>query len=143
MSLLERRAWLALWSMCPPYAVYFAVQTVLPGRSGTMWERIGWLAAAAAIHLTVFAAGSLWFRAREGRGDGVFTDERDLAIEARACRSAYQLLLFGAVGAGMMLPFKAAGWQIVNASLMFIVLAEMLRNGLIVHGYRGGAQLAR
>jgi uncharacterized membrane protein len=143
MSPLENRAWLALWSLCPPYAVYFAFQLGFSNRLTTMWERIFCLAAAACVHAAVFAAGALWLMARRRREDGLLSDERDLAIDARATQGAYYVLLAGAVGAGMILPFKEAGWQIVNTSLLFILLSEVLRNALIIQGYRGRPRLAR
>ena len=37
---------------------------------------------------------------------------------------------------------RKAGWSLVNAALLWIVLAEVLRNLLIVRGYRGRAALA-
>ncbi len=143
MSPLESRAWLALWSLCPPYAVYFAFQLGFADRLTTMWERIFCLAAAACVHAAVFVAGTAWLAARRRGEEGLFSDERDLAIDARATQGAYYMLLSGAVIAGMMLPFKEAGWQIVNASLLFILLSEALRNGLIIRGYRGRPRLVR
>jgi uncharacterized membrane protein len=143
MSPLEKRAWLALWSLCPPYVVYFAFQIGFSDWLTTILERIALLAAAACVHATVFAAGTIWFIARRRREEGLLSDERDLAIDARATQGAYLLLLAGAIGAGMILPFREAGWQIVNTSLLFIVLAEVLRNALIIRGYRGRLRLAR
>jgi uncharacterized membrane protein len=143
MSSLESRAWLALWSLCPPYLVYFAVQLAAPDWLTTMWRRIACLAVAAAVHVAVFAAGAVWLKVRERREEGLFADERDLAIDARAMRGAYYVLLFGAITVGMVMPFKDSGWKIVNASLLFIVLSEVARNALILRDYRARPQLAR
>ncbi|HEX5184649.1 MAG TPA: hypothetical protein VFW19_16055 [Allosphingosinicella sp.] len=141
--MLESRAWLALWSLCPPYAVYFAFRMGFPDRLTTMWERIFCLAAAACVHAALFAAGTMWLRLRRrGEEEGLLSDERDQAIDARATQGAYYVLLLGAVAAGMILPFKETGWAIVNASLLFILLSEVLRNWLIVRAYRG-PRLAR
>jgi uncharacterized membrane protein len=143
MSSLESRAWLTLWSLCPPYLVYFAVQLAAPGWLTTMWQRIGFLAAAAGVHVAAFAGGSVWLAARRRGDDGLFADERDLAIDARATRGAYYVLLFGAITVGMVMPFKDSGWKIVNASLLFIVLSEVARNALILRDYGARPQLAR
>jgi len=130
----ESRAWLTLWSMCPPYMVYFAIQLVSPGWSVTMWERILCLAAATLTHAAIFAIGFLLLRRQ--RSEGLLTDERDRAIEARATRGAYWFLFTGALVVGMMMPYKDGGWRIVNATLLVLVMAETLRNILIVAGYR-------
>ena len=130
----ENRARLALWSMGPPYAVYFAIQLASPAWLDTMVQRILCLAAAALTHAAVFGAGFLLL-GRHGE-DGLAIDERDRAIDARATRSAYWLLFTGAVVVGMMMPFKDGGWRIVNMMLAVLILAETLRNALIVAGYR-------
>lgn len=142
MSPSESRAWLALWTLCPPYAVYFALQLISPDWLTTMWQRIFCLAVAACVHASVFAAGAVRLGTRRRAEDGLAVDERDLAIDARATQGAYYLLLCGAVAAGMILPFKESGWKVVNTSLLFIVLSEILRNVLIIRGYRGRPRLA-
>lgn len=136
----ENRARLTLWSMCPPYAAYFAIQLASPAWLDTMVQRILCLAAAALSHAAVFGIGFLLLgRHKE---DGLAIDERDLAIEARATRSAYWLLFTGAVVVGMMMPFRDGGWRIVNTMLLVLILAEALRNTLIVAGYREGPRFA-
>ena len=136
----ESRAWLTLWSMCPPYVIYFAIQLGSPGWPITMWERIFCLAAVTLAHAAIFAVGFLLLRRQ--RNEGLLTDERDRAIEARATRGAYWFLFTGAVVVGMMMPFKDGGWRIVNATLLVLVMAETLRNILIVVGYREKPQFA-
>ena len=135
MSPFESRAWLALWSMCPPYAVYFAIQLGSRGWPVTMWQRIVCLGVTALVHAAIAAAGLLLLMRRQ-RGERLFADERDQGIDARATRGAYWLVFAGAVVVGMMMPFKDSGWRIVNATLLLLVLTETLRNTLIVVGYR-------
>ncbi|HEY1605169.1 MAG TPA: hypothetical protein VGF77_06185 [Allosphingosinicella sp.] len=141
MSPLERRARLMLWGMCPAYLVYFVLQIVAPTWLTTLPARLACLAAAAGVHVTVFAIGSLVF-GRKDRGPGLTADERDLAIEGHATRIAYSVLLIGMVFVGMIMPFNQGGWQIVNGALLVIVLAETTRNLLVARGYRGGPRLA-
>ncbi len=142
MSLPERLARLQLWGMCPAYAVYFALQISLPAWLRTTPERLALFAAAAAVHLTVCVVGVAALR-RKRREEGLLADERDRAIEARATRIAYYLLMTGTVVVGMVMPFSQGGWKLVNGALLWIVLAEMLRNVLIVRGYRGTPRLAQ
>jgi hypothetical protein len=142
MSLLEHRARLMLWGMCPAYAVYFALQIVAPPWLTTTLAHLVSFAAAACVHATVCVVGSLAF-GRKDRGPGLSADERDLAIEGHATRTAYLVLLMGTVLVGVIMPFNQGGWKIVNAALFVIVLAEATRNLLIVRGYRGTTRLAR
>jgi nitrate/nitrite transporter NarK len=141
MSPLESRAWLTLWGMCPAYAVYFGIEAAFPAWFTTMTALFVALAAAACTHALVYLAGLFWFKSQE-RGQGLLADERDRAIDARATRAAYIVLLTGTIIAGMMMPFGKTGWQIVNAALLAIVLAETTRNALVVRGYRSEARLA-
>jgi uncharacterized membrane protein len=141
MSPSESRAWLALWALCPPYLVYFALQIISPEWLGSMLSRIVCLAATACVHVAISAIGWCVLTTRE-RGEDLLADERDRAIEARAIRFAYYLLMVGTVVAGMVLPFSKSGWDIVNRALLAIVLAEALRNLLIVLSYRGSLRFA-
>lgn len=135
MSPLESRAWLSLCGLCPAYAIYFMLQIANPPWLSTMAERIGCLALAAGAHAMITFVGWLVLASKE-RGQGLFADERDRAIDAHATRLAYYMLMAGTVLAGMVMPFGKSGWKIVNAALLAIVLSEVLRNLLIVRSYR-------
>jgi uncharacterized membrane protein len=141
MSPLENRAWLMLGSLCPIYLVYFTLQLIQPAWLDGMPRRIACLAAAAGLHGVICVVGLLVLLAKE-RGQGLLADERDRTIEANATRIAYYVLMTGAVLVGMVMPFTKTGWSLVNAALLSIVLAEALRNLLIVRGYRGSPALA-
>jgi hypothetical protein len=141
MSSLESRAWLSLWGMCPPYVIYFAVQLAAPDWPGTVLGRFGFLAAVAAAHAAVYATGLSVLTLRE-RGYSLVADERDRAIDARGTRTAYFVLLTGTVVVGMIMPFGRSGWEVVNAALLAVVLAETTRNIMIVIGYRRRQRLA-
>jgi hypothetical protein len=141
MSSLESRAWLSLWGMCPPYLIYFAIQLSAPGWPGTVLGRFGLLAAVACTHATVYVLGLSVLKRRE-RGEGLLADERDRVIDARGTRTAYFVLLAGTVMVGMVMPFGQSGWKVVNTALLAIVLAETIRNIMIVIGYRGSQRLA-
>lgn len=135
MSALQKRAWLMLWSMCPAYCLYFAIQFGLPNLFTTMLERIGLLAVVASIHAVAYVSGLLMLKWRE-TGESLLEDERDRAIDGRATRSAYFILLTGMIVVGMVMPFNKAGWELVNAAVFFIVLSEAVRYALILIGYR-------
>lgn len=135
MSTLEKRAWLTLWSMSPPYLIYFFVQGAFPNLLPTMLDRIVCLAVVAGFHAVSYLTGWLIIR-RGDRGEALVEDERDRVIDARATRAAYFLLLTGILVVGVVMPFGESGWQIINAALAFVVSSETLRHGLIVMGYR-------
>ncbi|GAA5007847.1 hypothetical protein FNZ56_03825 [Pseudoluteimonas lycopersici] len=135
MSLIEKRAWLTLWTMCPGYLVYFAIQIGWPDWPSGFLAKFGLLAAVAGLHAIGYIAGELVFRFRN-REEGLQQDERDDAIDARATRAAYMLLLAGTILAGAIMPFTDQGWKVANTALLFIVLSETLRAALTVRGYR-------
>lgn len=134
MSSLEKRAWLTLWSMCPVYVVYFAIQLAFPTLLPTMLERLACLAAAASVHAVGYVIGLLVIKRREA-GDSLLEDERDRAIDRHATRQAYFVMLTGMIVVGMVMPFGKGGWEIVNAALLVIVLTETMRNALVLLGY--------
>jgi hypothetical protein len=135
MSSLEKRAWLTLWSMLPPYIVYFAILTLDPKLTAGFLDAFLVLAATATVHAVAYIVGFTIIRRRE-RGDPLQEDERDRAIDGRATRAAYFMLLTGMIVVGMVMPFTRGGWDVVNAALLVIVLGETLRHVLIVVGYR-------
>lgn len=134
MSLYEYRAWAMLWGLGPAYVGYFALQLAHPPWLTTTTERLVCLAAAAIVHPLICLIG---FGLRGRQQDAApISDERDHAIDARSTRAAYWVLMIGAVSVGMGLAFSRGGWPIVNATLLAVVVAEVLRNALIVQAYR-------
>ena len=49
----------------------------------------------------------------------------------------------GMIVVGVMMPFGAGGWKIVNTALLAIVLAEVLRHALIALAYRKATRFAQ
>lgn len=134
MPILEKRAWLTLWTMCPGYLVYFLIQAAYPELTPTHLSRFGLLALIAGLHAVGYITGELVMR-RQHRGESLHGDERDQGIDARATRAAYFLLLAGTILVGMVMPFTDSGWKVANAALFFIVLSETLRVLLTLRGY--------
>ena len=135
MSSLEKRAWLSLWSLCPAYAVYFAIQIWFPALLATPLDRFACLALVATFHAVAYVVGLLVIKRHEA-AEPLLEDERDRAIDGRATRTAYFILLAGMILVGMVMPFGNTGWKLVNTALLAIVLAETARYALIVMGYR-------
>jgi hypothetical protein len=143
MSPLESRAWLQIWAMGPPYAVYFALQLLRPDlfEHLSLFERLACFAAASLTHAAITLIGMAWLKWKE-RGEHLFADERDRAIEGRAAMPAYYVLMAGVIAVGVVMPFYDTGWKLVNTALLFIVVAEMLRHALIALAYRKAMRLA-
>lgn len=143
MSALETRAWLQLWAMGPPYAVYFALQLVFPGWFDSLGvlQRLACFAATALTHAAITLTGMAVLKRKE-HGEGPLVDERDRAIEGRATLVAYYTLMAGMIVAGVMMPFRDSSWKIVNTALLAIVVAEMLRHLLIALAYRKATRFA-
>lgn len=135
----KKRAWLTLWSQCPAYCVYFAIQVGFPTLVPTLLTHIACLALVASVHAVSYIVGLLLIKRGE-RGENLLEDERDRAIDGRATRAAYFVLLTGMIVVSVFMPLDHVGtrddWQIVNSALFFIVLAETVRQALIVLGYR-------
>ena len=49
------------------------------------------------------------------------------------------VMMVGMMLVGMVMPFTTSGWEIVNAGLLAIVLAEITQNGLAAWSYRRSA----
>ena len=135
MSSLEKRAWLMLWSMCPVFLAYFTVQYAFPNLLPDFKARLICLAIVAGAHAVIYLTGWLVMKRQEA-GQSLLEDERDHAIDARATRAAYFILISGMILVGVVMPFDSSGWKITNGALLFIVLSEAVRYALIVIGYR-------
>ncbi|HTD29417.1 MAG TPA: DUF2178 domain-containing protein [Xanthomonadaceae bacterium] len=103
-------------------------------------QQIGMLAAATGAMAVVVLADRLiaFIRGRGREPEAV--DERDRLIEYRAASIAYYILIVGMVLVGCVMPLDKSknGWDVVNAALFYIVLAEAVKQVLILRGYRRG-----
>lgn len=137
MSYREKLAWLSLVAMAVTYGPYFTLAALTPPTTALPdLSRLGVFAATALSHMVIILVGRLYFMARSPEDARAPADERDLAIERRSKTTAYFLLMAGLIMVGVVMPFTAGGWIIVNAALATIVGVEILRDGLIVLGYR-------
>lgn len=137
MPYREKTAWLTLIAMLVTYAIYFAIAftaSPTPRPVETLWL-FGQLTAVQAI---IVGLGHVVL-ARRGYHAA---DERDKAIARRAGTTGYYVLLAGTIYVGVVLPFAYQGTALVNAALLAIVTAEVIRLSvsvsMIVASYRGG-----
>lgn len=141
MAYREKIAWLELASMALAYGGYFIAVAALGGaRDQPFMLLIGLFAAASAIRVLILGVGYMSIKASTVASERGPRDERDRALARRGAAAGYYVLLAGMILVGMILPFTAQGWAIVNAALFAIVLAETVSYGTAVFGYRRGWQ---
>jgi len=134
MPIKEQFARVWLITMVLTYSVYFTA-VVLVGET-TPLTQITMFAATVVIQvITIGVASALMELRHKG---GAKTDERDQLIDQRATRVAYQVLICGMITVGCLMPFNSSGWKIFHAAVLSIVIAEIVRHGLIVSMYRRG-----
>jgi hypothetical protein len=137
MAYRETIAWVSLIAMLIAYGPYFALVAAFPPDEGMPnLRQLGLFAAAAIIHMTLMLAGWLWARRQSPDEAAAPPDERERAIAQRAMTLAYFVLIGSVVMVGIVMPFYATGWTLVNAAVFAIVLAETVNYASTVLAYR-------
>lgn len=134
----EKIAWLSLVSMITAYGVYFVLATTAMQHGATTLRLLGYLAAVLVIQAVVVAAASVAIAFASGAEAQGAADERDRAIARRGAAAAYFVLMVGIISVGCVMPFRDRGWTIINAALFALLVAEVVRYGIIVASYRRG-----
>ena len=138
MSYREKLAWLSLIAMVVAYGPYFAFVERGPGS----WEPfphlhpLPFFALVSIVRMLILGVGYLYLRFDTPREERLPLDERDRAIEHRSISAAYYVLMTGMVLVGCFMIFSATGWAIVNATIFWIVAAEIVHYGVVVGSYR-------
>ena len=144
MPFREKSAWVAVAGMVVGYGGYFAVIATLPPQTfsvdppGLVLKLFALLTIATIVRLLILGGGTLAIRAASPMDARAPADERDRAIAGRSAAIAYYVMMTGMILVGMVMPFSARGWTIVNAALLAIVIAELARCGTIIASYRRG-----
>ena len=139
MAFREKMAWLTLVTMLIAYGIYFGLvgPAVDFGRHrliDVIWS-FGLVAVGHAIAMIV---GSIAIAVSATKEANAPADERDRAISRRASMIGYYVLLLGTILVGVVMPFSEPPWKIVNTALLAIVIAELVRDSVIVLSYRRG-----
>lgn len=140
MSHREKVAWLSLLAMALTFGPYFLLTALAPLPESPLASPhgLGRFAVTAVAQMLLLGGGHLLLRLRAPQEARVPADERDRAIERRAMRAAYYVLITGMIVVGVVMPFERSGWALVNAALAGIVLAEVVHYGVAVWSYRRG-----
>lgn len=138
MPYREKVAWLSLIAIAVAFIPYFTVMALAPPiglpNLPTLWK----LAGATTLQVLVLGAGTLFLRAKSPEECRAPADERDRTISQRSIGAAYGVMLTGMILVGCVMPFHSGGWELINAAVFMIVLAEVIHYGATIWGYRRG-----
>lgn len=140
MAYREKLAWLELIGMVIAYGGYFIAIGLVdpaPGRMETL-TYVALFGAASVVRLLILGSGWLTLRAQMGSEARAKPDERDRAIARRGAAIAYYVLLGLMLWVGVVLPLTDSGWAVANTALAAIIIAEIIRDLVVVISYRRG-----
>ena len=138
MPYREKIAWLSLIAMAVTFGPYFALAAATGG-SGEAPPGLRLLVlfgVAATAQALLLGAGHWYLRRTSPLDARTPPDERDRAIDRRSVALAYHVLIAGMIVVGVVMPFSAGGWSIVNAALLALILAEVVHHACVVTSYR-------
>jgi hypothetical protein len=138
MPYREKLAWLSIAAMALTFGPYFVIASSshLASKPMPNLTLLGFYGLVAGIQLILQGAGRWWFAYREREYGVQPPDERDRAIEYRSIRVAYFVLIGGMILVGCVMPFNSQGWQIINAAIAMIAVAELVHYGIVIVSYR-------
>jgi hypothetical protein len=134
----EKTAWLSLIAMAVTFGPYFTISAARSINAAALpnLRQLGLFAIAAIVQMVILAVGHLYLRHESPEESRTPPDERDRAIISRSINSAYYVLIAGMILVGCVMPFHSAGWTIINAAIVMIVIAEVVHYGVVVFSYR-------
>lgn len=136
MPYREKSAWLSLIAIVVTFTPYFALvgKGGSPGSADIGVPHLKLLVAIVVIQIALMMVGHAWLAIRTPEDSKAPPDERERAILHRATVIGYYALM--AMLFGMVIPFAAAGWKVIDAILFGIVVAEILKYAVVVWGFR-------
>ena len=138
MAFQEKIEWLTLLAMAVVYVVYFSMVAAYPDEP-TLIQTLWLFAKVSVVHVVIVTVGAIALAVLNRRDASARSDERDRAISRRGASIAYYVLLIGAIIVCMVLPFEQPpAAKIINAGLLAIVIAEMVRHIVMLISYRRG-----
>lgn len=134
MTIKEQFARVWLLTMIITYGGYFTAVALI-GDVG-FWGQIVAFGATVLVQVIIIGAASAIMQLRHPGGPKA--DERDRAIDQRATRTAYHVLMTGVIIVACVMPFSETGWRLFHAGVLAIAAAEIIRHGQMVLLYRQG-----
>ena len=129
---------MSLGAIALTFGSYFVVVATShrPGPDLPNLPQLALFAATVVVQVLILIVGHITLAIRSPEEAKAPADERDRAIEHRAIRSAYYVLISGMILVGCVMPFSSGGWTIINAAIFMIVAAELVHYGMVVLDYR-------
>jgi hypothetical protein len=137
MPYREKLAWLSLAAMAFGFFPYFYTAAhSTPTAATPWWQAIMPFLGAVIRQVSVLLIGIVVLR-RTSREDAKLpADERDRDIQRRSLTSAYYVLIAGMILVGCIMPINQGGWDIINAAVFMIIVAELVHYSIVVWSYR-------
>lgn len=135
----EKVAWAWMVSLLLAPAIYFAgLKNIAWVPGNAEWSRLTALSMPLIV-MALVALGVRAWNALQARHQGQdLVDERDQLIELKSTSQAYHVMVMGMVLVGMVMPFSASRWEIIDTAFFVIVLAEVVHCVWIILAYRRG-----
>jgi len=135
----EKRAWIIVGTQILVFGAYFLLAPRPAGLTGmAIVERLYWFGGALTLQGVMVGVALSWLSTGMPRSERNQRDERDRAIDRRATSIAYFVLMIETIMVGVVMPFSHQGWEIVDASMASLIVAEAIRQIVIILGYRRG-----
>ena len=135
MAFREKFAWLSLVAMIACYGTYFVISDSRPVPEAGTLDSVSqvWLFGFCAVaHGAIVGLGQFLLGKRQK------ADERDRDIERRSMTTGYWVLLLAMMLVGVVYSLVETGWEVANAAILAIVVAELVREGVAIWHYRRG-----
>lgn len=134
MAWREKTAWITLVAILIAYGVYFTVVSRSSSSAVSMMELFGVVTVIQVIAVIAVTAVLAAVSGEEAREK---PDERDRAVARRGASVAYFVLVVGVISVGAITSGRDPG-RLANAGLFALVVAETVRQVIVVFSYRRG-----
>lgn len=135
----EKAAWLSFAAILAAFTPYFAITAASSPQNVQFpagLHQLGLFFAATMLQVLILAVGHAVLRLSSPAEASAPPDERDRDIERSSITWAYYALISAMIIVGIVMPFRAHGWTVINAGLLGIVIAELVHYGGIAARYR-------
>lgn len=139
MAFREKMAWLTLLTMLVAYGTYFtAVAQRWGDTEPPVVPMLVLFAGITIAQVAIITIATIILAVTAQKDANARADERDTAIARRGSAIAYTVLMIGMILVGVIMPFGDHGTRITNAAILALVVAEAVRQIVIVACYRRG-----
>jgi hypothetical protein len=133
----EKTAWLSLLAMAAGFLPYFyTVSHLHPPSATPIVQALTLFLAAVIRQILVLIVGHVALRFTSPEDAKAPADERDRDFQRRSVVAAYYVLLTSMIVVGCVMPMNRQGWDIFNAAVFAIVVAETVHYGATAWFYR-------